>query len=134
MIRSRVLFYLMTLSAMAAFACGGEKAEPTVHTNPADTVRVMAGEQFKISLESNPSTGYSWQFTSEFDTTIIVLVGKEYVPDPNPENLVGKGGRDQWLFRGVKGGAMAVSLRYLQPWDSSSVARTVEFRIEVEGK
>lgn len=134
MVKMKSLLYVFALSAAIALACSGGEAEPTVHTNPADTIRLMAGEQFKISLESNPSTGYWWQFTSEIDTLVIEFVEREYIPDPNPDNLVGKGGHDQWRFKGVKKGATSVSLHYLQPWDSTSVVRTVEFNIEVKEK
>lgn len=126
--------YILALCTVLAIACTGGEAEPTVHTNPADTIRIMKGEQFKISLKANPSTGYWWQFVKEIDTMVIELMEREYIPDPNPDNLVGRGGHDQWRFKGVKKGATSVSLRYLQPWDSTSVAETVEFYVEVKEK
>jgi inhibitor of cysteine peptidase len=131
---SRLPFYISVLCIFIALACSGGEAEPQVHTNPADTIRIAQGEQFKISLESNPTTGHQWQFINEVDTTIIQLLEREYTPDPNPDKLVGRGGKDQWRFKGVKKGATSISLRYLQPWDSTSVARTVEFQVEVKEK
>jgi len=129
-----VLIYSLGISVLVAIACNGGEAEPTVHANPADTIRIVTGEQFKISLKSNPTTGYGWQFTSEIDTLMIKFIEREYIPDPNPEGLVGRGGRDQWRFTGVRKGTTSVSLQYLQPWDSTSVAQTIEFHVEVKDK
>lgn len=122
------------LGALVGQACGDESTEPIVYTNPADTIHVRVGESFWISLESNPTTGYKWQFKTEVDSTLLRLAEQKYIPDPNPEKLMGRGGRYQWLFEALKRGSTSISLQYLQPWDSASVERSIEFRVEIKAE
>lgn len=125
---------MLVLGALVGQACGDEGTEPVVYTDPADTVQVKVGESFWISLESNPTTGYKWQFGTPVDTTLLKLSEQKYVPDPNPEKLMGRGGRDHWLFEAIKPGSAGISLQYLRPWDSTSMERSVEFRVEINAE
>jgi inhibitor of cysteine peptidase len=137
MIRTKTVLLILVFGCLLAMACSGEtgeSADSVVYTDTADAIQVEVGEQFQISLESNPSTGHKWQFMSPVDSTLLSLVESRYIPKPNPEKFVGRGGNEQWLFEALAKGSTSVSMRYLQPWDSTSVARTVEFQIEIKQK
>ena len=125
------LLYASILTIMMFIACNGEDAGPVTYTDAGDTVRVKVGQQFKIVLESNVTTGFKWQFTVPYDTTALKLVEHQYVAKPNPDNLMGRGGHDHWLFEVLKKGPATISLEYGQPWDSTSFEKTVEFKVEV---
>jgi inhibitor of cysteine peptidase len=127
-------FLVLASLFLACGGEGGERADPIVYTDPADTIQVQVGEQFRISLESNPSTGHKWQFMSPVDSTLLSLVETRYIPKPNPEKFVGRGGYEEWLFEALGKGSTSISMHYLQPWDSISVARTVEFQVEIRQK
>lgn len=128
---AKVLIYLLVCAGLATLACATEETEPPTYSDTADTIRVTVGGRFMLALESNPSTGYQWQFTAPYDSTALKLVEHKYASKPNPDKLVGRGGHDQWLFEALKEGSGSVSLRYLRAWDSTSVAREAEFIFEI---
>jgi len=43
-------------------------------------IEVKVGQEFNITLESNPSTGYGWQLSKPLNETIINLIGSEFKP------------------------------------------------------
>ena len=53
------------------------------------TVDAAVGDTVVVSLAANATTGYEWTFTGG-DT--FTIEKSDYVPDPNPDELVGKGG------------------------------------------
>ena len=52
-------------------------------------MHAKVGDTVIVTLDANPTTGYEWTFTGG-DTFSIEK--SEYVPDPNPDQLAGKGG------------------------------------------
>ncbi|UCD63032.1 MAG: protease inhibitor I42 family protein [Candidatus Zixiibacteriota bacterium] len=122
---------LLLVFAVACIACSSENADPPIYTGLTDTVRVTAGDQFKIVLESNITTGFSWQFATTLDSTALRLVEHDYVPLPNPDKLLGRGGHEHWLFEALDEGSTAIALQYLRPWDSTSVAKEANFTVEI---
>jgi predicted secreted protein len=87
---------------------------------------------FEIVLKSNITTGYGWQFAEPLDESLLKMVEHRYVADTNPRGLVGVGGVEVWLFMGLKPGKTNVSLEYVRPWDSTSVAKTASFPVEIK--
>ena len=85
-----------------------------------EVINARAGENFTISLESNPTTGYSWQLKKPLDEKFVQLVGSEYVPSRT--DLVGAGGTEKWTFRAVKKGTTRLSLKYVRPWEKDKPA------------
>src|SRR5450756_527596 len=87
---------LALASAAALAACGGtggsspapSSPTPAVYTAADDgaTVAASVGEQFTVSLEENPTTGYEWDMKAGPGLT---LVGDEFVgPSPSPSPLM----------------------------------------------
>ena len=85
-----------------------------------NVMNARAGENFTISLESNPTTGYSWQLAKPLDEKIVQLVGSEYVPSKT--DLVGAGGEEKWTFLAVKKGSTRVALEYVRSWEEDDPA------------
>lgn len=63
-------------------------------------VTVRSGDQFTVTLPSNPSTGYSWQMVKEPDGKVLKKVGSKY-NEPHKQNppIVGAGGTETWSFK-----------------------------------
>ena len=78
-------------------------------------VNARAGENFTITLESNPTTGYSWQLAKPLDEKIVQFVGSEYVPSRT--DLVGAGGVEEWTFLALNKGSAKIVLKYARPWE-----------------
>lgn len=83
------------------------------------TVNVAAKEeQFKVTLQANPTTGYQWTVQT-YDQTLFKLVSSQYV---SPETkLIGAGGQMVFTFAVKQGAALpessAMTFRYARPWE-----------------
>jgi len=96
----------------------GEVVGKRVYSNPKRPVRVKQGENFIISLETNPTTGFVWQFAEPHDKSILTLENVEYVRnDDTGITIVGGGGEERWTFKAVAGGETLLSFKYLRPWE-----------------
>ena len=82
---------------------------------PGNVTSTKAGEEFTITLESNPTTGYSWQLAEPLNEKIVKLVGSDHVPSRT--DLVGAGGQENWTFRAVNKGSAKIALKYARPWE-----------------
>jgi predicted secreted protein len=64
----------VVVAFVGLFAChrvrGAEKAYPVIEA--------ATGQEFTISLASNPSTGYRWQMAKPLDETIVKSVRNNY--------------------------------------------------------
>ena len=83
-----------------------------------ETIGVVMGDNFSISLEANPTTGYEWEV--EFDSDYLELVNKEYIPDSD-ESLVGAGGHQTFNFLALKSGNTSIKLSYLRSWEGNAI-------------
>jgi len=80
-------------------------------------VEVKVGQEFDITLDSNPSTGYQWQLAKQLNETILVLIGSEYKPSES-DLIAGAGGMEIWTFKAVNSGTAEISLKYVRPWET----------------
>jgi inhibitor of cysteine peptidase len=78
------------------------------------TVYTSANEEFQVTLDSNPSTGYEWQVRS-MNEAIVRLVSDEYIP--RESGLVGAGGKQVLTFEASGEGKTTIALEYVRPWE-----------------
>ena len=132
------LLTAILFSGLLLFAAGcaetptdpGSKLTLDEQFSPADTMQEMETEQdstsdltvaevggtFTISLESNPTTGYSWQ--AEFDPESLELVSEDFTSD---STLIGAGGIQTFEFMALKQGQVLVTMVYKRPWEDGSI-------------
>jgi len=67
-----------------------------------------------ISLESNPSTGYSWQ-VAEIDENVVQQVGETEFEQLSP--LLGAPEKQILRFKPVGAGQSTLKLVYRRPWE-----------------
>jgi len=84
--------------------------------DPNRPIEVMMGHEFKIVLDSNPTTGFQWQLSDPLDERIVTLVGTEY-DIPKTPGVVGAGGKHIWTFKTVGLGQTMITLKYFRPWE-----------------
>jgi inhibitor of cysteine peptidase len=80
------------------------------------TISVRAGESFEISLDSNPSTGYSWE--ANFEENELMLENRIYQAE---SSLIGGGGKEKFIFRSLTKGETIISMKYRRPWEEREV-------------
>ncbi len=80
-----------------------------------DAGTVNAGDTLKITLPSNPSTGFKWGVSTMTAATLAQDGESEYiVPDGK---ALGAYGQEVWTFKAVKTGAGRIDLGYSRPWE-----------------
>ncbi|MBU0651005.1 protease inhibitor I42 family protein [bacterium] len=89
-------------------------------SNETNQIQVNIGEIFDISLNSNPSTGYSWKaFYSE---DFIKQESVVYAPDKTKKIVVGSGGISRFTFKALKQGETEIIFKYFRPWEAPETA------------
>lgn len=89
---------------------------------------VRCGDEFKIELESNPSTGYRWYLTS-FNNKILKFVSSEFVPKTSSQ-IRGGGGMERFNFEAIKEGTTSIKLVYKRAWEREAT-KLDEFFVNV---
>jgi len=105
---------------IGGFAGGQVPANTSVYTS--------ANEEFQITMDSNPSTGYLWQVRS-IDETIARLVNDEYIPSES--GLVGASGKQVLTFEASEEGKTTIKLEYVRPWAPESPASVYSINVIV---
>jgi inhibitor of cysteine peptidase len=82
-------------------------------------VTVQVNETFSIDLESNPTTGYTWNVHA--DENIVNLVDKIF-EERSSHGRVGNSGKDIFTFKGLKSGETALHFYYFRTWESQENA------------
>jgi len=81
-----------------------------------EPITAVQGQNFTITLRSNPSTGYHWE--PQFDSTALSLTDSVFVSDPNPHNLVGVPGSQVFTFQGLAKGTTTITFNNISPAQS----------------
>ncbi len=84
-------------------------------------VVLKQGQVLVVTLESNPSTGYSWAVL-ENQNPILEQVGEsEYKPSEQGDPpMVGAGGWEIFRFKAVNSGQTTLKLVYRRPWETEA--------------
>lgn len=90
-------------------------------------IQARVGEEFAITLQSNPSTGFRWMLADSLDP-VVRLHGRTYVPQQPV--TVGSGGHERLTFVGVVPGETTIRLRYARHGQGSA-PRQAEFRVRI---
>jgi len=122
--------FALLLLAVLLTACASKSMEPT---DPAKAIDVGASEEFRIVIESNPTTGYHWEIVEDtLDESRVEYVSREYVSTSQP-GLTGGGGIDIWTFKAVGPGAARIVLGYYPPSNTPADSeQTQTFNVNVK--
>lgn len=127
-------FLLLVVFAMLLTACGGatKEAAPAIEiSEPGKTIEVAAGSEFKIIIDSNPSTGYHWGLVGDLHAAMLEFVGNEY--RASEPVMPGSGGKDVWTFKALAAGEATITLGYYPPSNEPvEPEQTVTFTVVVK--
>jgi inhibitor of cysteine peptidase len=100
-----------------------------VETDNGSSIGIHPGEQVRIVLPENASSGYRWaidRYTEEF----IEIVSTE--PHYKPGAL-GSGGEVEYIIKGRKIGSGEISLKQWRHWEgNSSVINRFQLQVDVQ--
>ncbi len=93
-------------------------------------IAVRSGDQFTLTLPSNPSTGFSWQMLNQPDSKVLKKVGSKYNEPEKP--MPGRPVTETWTFKSVGKGKQSIEMAYLRPWEKGvTPARRQVFEVTV---
>jgi inhibitor of cysteine peptidase len=75
---------------------------------------IAAGGSITVTLDSNATTGYSWQLMGISDDNVLEKTNNVY--EAPTSGLMGAGGKEVWTFQALKAGKATVTMEYDQPW------------------
>ena len=123
----------VVIGAASPQIAAGDKFDLT-ETDNGKKIEVHTGDIIRITLESNITTGYSWENADKVDKDILTLDQNDYVSDPNPEELDGVGGSSVIVYRALKPGKAKIDLVYLQSWEPSEFDTKFSVTVEVSDR
>jgi len=115
-----ILLAIVAILLVTAGCAGGIKT----YTDSAQTINISINQTFIIALDSNPTTGYSWQ--ASYDESMLELVGKSYeMGKKAKQGAVGAGGVEYFQFKALKTGKTEITLDYQRPWEEENLYQKV---------
>jgi inhibitor of cysteine peptidase len=122
----RKLMVMLLALLFLLFSCATSR-RITLHASDNGTdVALKRGQDLVISLEGNPTTGYTWEAVA-YDEGVLRQVGQ---PAFTPESdAVGAPGRQILRFEAGGAGQTTLQLVYHRPWEDADPER--EFSVEV---
>lgn len=122
---------LVVIAALLG-ACG-DSGDATVELDVSDSlseVSLDVGDQLSVSLEANPTTGYSWELGPLPDG--LQLVSSEF-EEPGG-SLVGAPGMQLFVFDVIGPGTGILRFEYVRVFDDPVIAeQIVEYVLTIEG-
>jgi len=89
-------------------------------TDPADVIHVQVNIEFTIVMESNPTTGYSWE--PHYNEEVLELIGTDFT---SAGSAMGTGGVQIFRFLPKKIAKEKIQMSYKRPWEQKSKGETV---------
>jgi inhibitor of cysteine peptidase len=83
------------------------------------TQQLKVGEVMAITLESNPSTGYSW-FVTSLDVNVAAQKGEARYTEPSTTPLPGAPGTETIYIQAVGAGSTIIILDYKRGWETNT--------------
>ena len=101
--------------------------------NNGQVVNAAVGNLVRITLESNPSTGYNWELR-DFDYGAATFHGSDLVARKTGNVLFGAPGDTVITLQAVQPGSQKIEAVYRRPWEApDKVAAAFSFQLEVAG-
>ncbi len=92
---------------------------------------VKKGDELRLTLESNATTGYKWSYVEKLDANVLVETSYNYIPDSNKPDMVGVGGKEVWTYKAIADGIAKIDMAYSRPWESVTPYQTFVVKVMV---
>ena len=102
-------------------ASGGESKNVAADASySGKTIEISAGDSLTLTLDSNPTTGFSWALKGIGNESVLEQTGHEFKAAPaNDPPLLGAGGKEIWTFKALNRGSSTISMEYIRPWEQN---------------
>ena len=128
----RTMVVISFLLVIAFFSGCGANETQTATAENGRQITLQPGEVMTVTLNSNMTTGFSWQVL-KIDNAILIQEGdSEYKQSQNSEGLVGTGGTETFHFKAVGTGETSLELGYMRPWEDVPPIETYKVQVIVQ--
>jgi predicted secreted protein len=118
---------LLMVLGLTTTPCLAAPSEVSVDGSASGThIQIAPGDTLKVTLSSNPSTGFLWVFANDNMLGVMQFVGHTF----EPSNTFGGSGKDVWTFSSGNPGTAHLSLEDSQPW-TGGIKRAQTFELWV---
>ncbi len=76
---------------------------------------VKKGQEFKITLGSNQTTGFNWTVSNIFDKNIVKIISDKYIAPGS--TAMGASGEQEFTFKGVGSGKVNIVFTYARSFE-----------------
>jgi inhibitor of cysteine peptidase len=115
------------LMILAACSSAGGRPVMLTEENSGQSIDINTGQQLVISLEGNPTTGYTWEVGS-MDEAVLKQIGEPEFKSSS--GALGAGGVMILQFQAISEGDTALRLVYHRPWEQG-IAPEKTFEVNV---
>lgn len=118
--KARLAPVAVAVLLVGALALGGCGAKTTTEGGrfagsvTSESIAAVAGQDFQVVLDSNPSTGYEWAMVNTPDAKVIQPKGNYFLQGPGSANMPGAPGRQVWNFAALAPGKTDVKFENRQ--------------------
>jgi inhibitor of cysteine peptidase len=127
-----LILMMVVVTASTLLGCAAPAtAKVKVYGKDDTTIFAKVGEEFTITIDENPTTGYQWRF-SVSDEKIVSMSKDEYVPDSRAEDVEGAGGQRVLTFKANAKGNTTINMVYERSWEKSEDDEKLSYEIEVK--
>ena len=94
-------------------------------------IELEQGQVLVVTLQSNPTTGYSWEVSENQEKILQQMGDSEFISqDTGDAPIVGAGGWEIFRFKAVSAGQVTLKLIYRRPWEED-VEPVTKFSLNV---
>lgn len=133
------LFLTGSLLMILLVACtpSSNEQEDVMHidiSQNGSTIHLQPGQELLVSLETNPTTGYSWMVLDPGDDQVITQHGEaDYEPLSSDQSIDGAGGTVTYHFLAGSAGSTTLQLGYGRAWETNEPpVQIFEIYIEIQ--
>ncbi len=120
-ILASAIMFLSVVIVSGTNICDNAPCEPQINA--------FNGENFTISLQYNPSTGFEWW--TKFDPSYLSLMDSAFVSGNERSGMVGVPGTEVFTFNARNAGNTEVIMLLLKPWENGTIAERKIFPINI---
>ena len=120
-----ILFLVLTFSG----GCSVSDVKLDLSNNGSQK-EITRGQTLVVTLDSNPTTGYSWA-VADVEKSVLRQVGdSSYQSSNSNPGVVGAGGAETFRFETASAGTTTLKMIYHRPWETN-VAPIKTFTVQV---
>ncbi len=109
---------VFTGGASANQAAEGDVDQSLTFKDNGAQVTLKPGDVLSVTLDSNPSTGYTWK-VGQNDAKVLLPLGEPQFSLGGKEPMPGAGGTETFQFKALAKGKTPLTLVYVRPWETN---------------